>query len=667
MPSQELALTLSYDGTDNAVDVYSERSPVTAKWGMADEGTAIGASECQAQIKNSSGDYDPADARSSLYGKIGPNTPATVTLGPDVLADGSVSSWSPDKEIRGPAWTDLRITGPSRRVNASKDVRSALRRTIEAADPVAYWPLEDPEGTTLPTPARPGSAEPRLDGTAVFGDTSIIGGASSLVDLMSSGSTLIFPLTGLGLTDQELHVELVYGAASDQIADFVLAIGTSSFGITWNQVGTGAAGDGHLHLLSFNAYLNGANVDYVVYRDDSIQTFSIPGDIGTPQEIRIGVVPSGNVPPQAWMLGHLAVYASFSDPTDRINAAAAYVGERCADRFTRLAAEHDIPSNVYDDGTDTLPMGPQKPDTLSNLMAEIRATDGGMIYDSRDYNELEFRTQHTLWNQVPALALTYGDNVGAPIRPTTDDLNVTNDVTATPREGLPYRVARDTGPLNTSDPADDPEGVTRQESRIDCNPDDLARLADIAGWALHVGTWPGGRYRQVTVDLSVNADLIPDVMALRPGDVISIDELAADQLLLMVLGGLDAVGPTTRRITFNCADAGPYRVGVLGLSGYKRVGHANSWLASNFTIGGTSMSVASSGGLWSTTAAPFDIRIGGAVLHVTAVSGSSSPQTFTVDATPVNDVPNRAIVATGAPDALTRIDLADPVYYGYAG
>ena len=664
MPSQDLTLTLAYSDADNQAPVFSERSPATAKWGLSDEGDALGQSVCSAQLDNRTGVYNPGDARSSLFGQIGTNTPATVSVGPEVLADGSVSSWSPDREIKGPAWTDVEITGPSRRVNASKAVRSALRRSIERApNLLAYWPLEDPSGTVLPSAARPGSATPRVQGTAEFGNTSIVGGSASLVDLMTSSSTLIFPLSGLGLTNQEVHVELAYGAATDQATDFILAIGTSSFGITWNQVASGAQGDGRLHLLSFNAVLNGANVDYTVYRDSTIQSFSIPGDIGYPQEIRIGVVPSGSAPPQQWMLGHLAVYSAFSDPTDRIAAAAGYAGETCNDRFTRLCGEHNIPCNVADDGHASPTMGVQRPDNLANLLKEVRNTDGGFMYDSRGWNELEFRPRSTMWNQVPALMLTFNDNVAAPIRPATDVLGTTNDVTAVPRDGLAYHVSRESGPNNASDPEEDPEGIGREESRIDCQPYDLARLADIAGWALHLGTWPGARYRQVTVDLAANPDLIPDVMALRPGDVITIDALDADQVELMVLGGVDTVGSITRRIVLNCTDAAAWRVGVVGFTDSKRVGHANSWLASSFTTGGTSMSVGSSGALWSTTASPFNIRVGGVVLHVTAVAGASSPQTFTVDATPVNGV-SRTIAGGTSATALTRIDLEHPNYVG---
>ncbi len=665
MPSQELALTLSYDGADNAATVWSQRNPATARWGVKDEGSAIGAALCTAQLDNTSGNYDPADARSTLYGKIGRNTPATVTVGPEVLADGAVSSWSPDRGIPDTdRWTDIEITGPAQRVNASKAVMSALRRTILAANPLAYWALEDPAGTTVPSPAVPGTPTPRMEGSGEFGDTSVAGGAASLADLMSNGATLVFPLANLGLSSTELHVELAYGAAPGVATDFIMAIGTSSFPLTWNQIATGASGDGELHLLSFNAVLNGANVDYTVYRDDAIQSFSIPGDIGQPQDVRIGVVPSGAVTPEHWMLGHLAVYSTFTDPTDRIAAANGFLGEGAEDRFERLCAEHGIPSNVYSTGTDQHTMGRQLPDTLPNLLTEVARTDGGLVYDARAYNELEYRPHRSMWNQVPALTLTMDDNVAPPIRPASDTLGIANDVTATPREGVAFRVSRDSGPLNTSDPADDPEGVGRQEDEIQANPETLERLRDIAGWALHVGTWPGARYRSVTVDLDTNSDLVPDVMSLRPGDVLSIDGLDADQVELMVLGAVDTVESHARRITFNCAPAGPWRVPAVGLTGYKRIGHANSWLAANYTAGATSLSVASSGALWSTTASAFRIRLAGMVLDVTAVAGAASPQTFTVSATPANGV-SRDVTAVGSATALTRIDIDQPVYVGH--
>lgn len=727
MPRQDLTLTLAYDGADNAVSVFSERAPVTAKWGMADEGTAIGAAECSAQIDNSSGDYDPFDARSSLFGKIGPNTPATVMLGADVLADGAVSSWSPDREIKGPAWTDIRVTGPSRRVAGSTEVQSATRRTVKAlirdgAGPEGgYWPLEDGPNTEITESlvqgipgmmvydfANRAAGDTYVTGQIKFGQGRAPAGSKPIVDLVDGGSlrvilpkataftsswtldwTAAFPLNGADVSAPGTMLTVISdsGVVSridiDAGPTWRIFYGATSGNYTGRAITAGVGlttaapyDDGLPHTFQLKAVQSGGDVSLQMRYDGNL--VGIGGDysddglpaatLGQVTEIWINAqTPDGGsfMPSIGQVMLWYANGVSLSQSEDQHAWFQGYPREGAETRFERLCAEHSIASFVDSDGHDEAEMGPQYPAALPELMREIRDTDGGLIYDSRSYNELVMRPRTTLWNQVPALALTFGDNVGAPIRPTTDDLNVTNDVTANQREGPSFRVSRESGPLNAQDPTDDPEGVTRQESKIDANPADVERLADIAGWALHRGTWPGGRWRQVTVDLGHNEDLIDDVMALRPGDVISIEELAADTVELMVLGGLDTVGAKTRRIVFNCADAGPWRVATVNLTGYGRAGHSNSWLAADFDVGtDTSMSVASSGALWSTTAAPFDIRVGGAVLHVTAVAGASSPQTFTVDAAPLNDVPNRTIVATGAAAALTRVDVAQPVFYG---
>jgi hypothetical protein len=131
-----------------------------------------------------------------------------------------------------------------------------------------------------------------------------------------------------------------------------------------------------------------------------------------------------------------------------------------------------------------------------------------------------------------------------------------------------------------------------------------------------------------------------------------------------VLGGEHALVSYHHRLTLNCTPAGSYRVATVGnTSELSRIGSSSSSLAADFDAGSdTSMSVAVTGTLWSTSASGFHIRVGGVVLNVTAVSGSSSPQTFTVDATPVNGI-ERTLLASD-PIALTRIELEHPVYVG---
>ncbi len=719
MARQDLSLSLYYSGTDNDVTVYSQRAPVTASWGLKDEGSAIGAARCTAQLDNRSGDYNPDDARSDLYGLIGRNTPATIMVGPEVLADGSVSSWSPDRAVKGDAWTDIEITGPAQRVNASKEVQSATRRTVKAmirdgdGPEGGYWPLEDGPnagvteslvdgipGMTVYDFANAAAGDTFVTGRLKFGEGVAPAGSRPILDLVDGGSlrvilpkatafttswtldwTARFPLNGADGSSPGTMLTIISDSGvvgridTDAGPTWRMFYGVTDGNYTGRSIDAGEGlataapyDDGLPHTFQIKAVQSGGDVSIQMrydgnlvgvsgdYSDDGLPTATL----GQVKEIWINAqTPDGG----SWLSSNGQIMqwyangAALDQSEDQYAWHQGYPGESAADRFTRLCDEHNIPNSVYGDDAATRTMGPQFPDTLTNLLTEVARTDGGLVYDSRDLNELEFRTGRSLVNQGAALVLTYGDNLAPPIRPVTDDLGIANDVTANQREGISYRATRDSGPLNTADPIDDPEGIGRQEGRIDANPEDAARLADIAGWALHVGTWPGARYRQVTVDLDTHDDLVADVMAMRPGDRITIDSLDADQVELLALGATDVVESHARRITFNCIPAGPYRVPAVGLTDYNRIGSSSSTLAADFVAGtGTSMSV-NVGALWSTTAAPFHVRVGGVVLNVTAVSGASSPQTFTVTAAAVNGI-SRTITAGAG------IDVEYPVYIG---
>jgi hypothetical protein len=83
------------------------------------------------------------------------------------------------------------------------------------------------------------------------------------------------------------------------------------------------------------------------------------------------------------------------------------------------------------------------------------------------------------------------------------------------------------------------------------------------------------------------------------------------------------------------------------------VDSGGSSLASSATAGATTLSVATTAGndLWITGSVNFDIIIGGEQIHVSSISGTSSPQTFTVTRA-VNGVSKAQ--ASGAAVALYR-------------
>jgi hypothetical protein len=646
------------------------------------------------------------------------------------IADGSVSSWQPDQAPgnTNDKWTDIEITGPSQRVNASKVVKSPLRSTLDAsiaagAGPAVYWPMEgyerEPDFVLSAVPGVPNASHTANTSTVTArfdwkGDDTLPG--SKNLPVLSGNRTLIAGIIGAPIsitpndsfgmamwtrTPNEIS-GISHGVITQAIQTFSCADGITGYSLVLSAYPPGSTvaavpANGEVQVrvnLTLSGVIDqtlnmtglpysdqwrfvtatmepdGADVEVTIHLDDVLVGLGTFTAVTLQQVVRTTVNAfqqdtTGNV------VGTLAIGhpMAFGDTQTAISTLTAkvyqaglgYPAESGATRFLRLCRERGIPRAVY--GSDSHVMGTQPTAVLAELLSEIGRTDGGMIYDGRGWNGLEFRTNASIRNRDAVLALTFGEggDVHTPLRPATDDLGITNDVTANSRDGSTYRVERTSGPNNVNDPTDDPEGIGRTESSIDANPSDQGELQDIAAWGLHVGTWPGQRYKNVTVDLSKHSELLAAAASIRPGDLITIDDLDADQVQLIVLGGVDSVPTHDHRVTFNCAPAGPWRIGEAGTAGSAdRLGSASSTLTSDFNAGvATSMSVtiAAGGSLWSTTAEPYHIRVGGIVLNVTATTGATSPQTFTVDATPVNGITR--VIPAGS-----RIDVESPVYVG---
>jgi hypothetical protein len=622
------------------------------------------------------------------------------------VCQGAVTSWKPDRALKTDAWTAIEISGPAQRVNADKGVRSALTRTLSAPNvtgaPDAWWPMEFQDlrakvpGTGAVNTNVLAIEQTRFMGAFFTADppgpiTQYTGpeleGTSSLVDLAAGASLKATPPYDRTATGYTIEWTVQGKATGDdptlgfQMLRLDFDNGTTITGVgasTAIEIGAAAGDDAYLRIESFAGGTGTGHTGVPVYNDrvreyrmtiqqsgaDVIAFLAVDGEIltsvtrtnetmGTLRYIWMNY-PSGegdSVP----RYGQLRVWNSLTGFTFS-NAGVGYRGETAADRFTRVCEEVGIVPSVVGDDTD--PMGPQLPGTLANILEEIAFTDAGMIYDARGWYGLEFRTGRSLYNQTPVLELTYGEDVAPPLSPVTDDLGLTNSVTANRPNGITVVAQQTSGPNNINDPFDDPDGAGLVPTTLDANPETDADLYDVATWALALGTWKGSRYRNITVDLTARPQHFLAAMSIRPGDLITVEDLEADLVELIVVGGVNAIANNNHRATFNCRPAGPFRIGQVETSGYDRIGSSTSSLAAQFIAGtNTSMSVAVTGALWSTTAPPFHIKVGGVVFNVTAISGASSPQTFTVDVTPVNGV-TRTIAAGAA------VDVYPPIFIG---
>jgi hypothetical protein len=302
-------------------------------------------------------------------------------------------------------------------------------------------------------------------------------------------------------------------------------------------------------------------------------------------------------------------------------------------------------------------LGPQQRDTFLTLLGQVAEADLGVLAETRDELGLTFRVRHSLYNQTPALTLDYtAKQVSPPFHPTEDDRLLANDVTVSRIDGSSSRAVLESGMLSVQDP---PDGVGPLDTAVAVNVASDEQLSGQAGWRLHLGTWDEARWPQITVDLAAkafrNSQALTDAAAaVLEGDVVAVtnlpDWLPPETVRALVLGYRELFDDTLRRIVWAATPAGPFTVLEWAAQGTtpdpdapSRWDSDGSTVASDFdACTDTSLSVAVADGspLWTTDSGdlPLDIMAAGVRLRVTAISGSSSPQTFTVTANPVNGV-----------------------------
>lgn len=335
--------------------------------------------------------------------------------------------------------------------------------------------------------------------------------------------------------------------------------------------------------------------------------------------------------------GHVMVLndAGFWSMVQFMNA---WKDERAFDRVERLCQEEGVPLRIRGLPTDTPMMGYQEVRPLLELLHECAAADGGLLYEPKGEG-LAYRSRRNLYNQQRALILDAkssghkGDIIN-PLVPTFDDENLINRATFSSDEGTSF-TAEDTDSIGLSGLYDTSETI---------NVTAEADLRDAAEHKVFLGTWPGMRYPSVSPAFDVNADILRQWQVRDIGDPVVVSNLPPQhpvgQVELIMQGYTESIHPVRWGATMNCTPGLPWEVGQIpespSIGTPTRLGTQLSTVDTSFSESDTSVSVATGDGfLWITTALhpgefPFNIKIGDEVLEVTAVSGTTSPQTFTV-------------------------------------
>lgn len=237
---------------------------------------------------------------------------------------------------------------------------------------------------------------------------------------------------------------------------------------------------------------------------------------------------------------------------------------------------------------------------------------------------------------MAAITLNFdAGHIGVPLEPDIDDLGRINLVVAARRNGSQATDVDSAGSLGTA-------AIGTYRSQVDINPQLDAALAQHAHYHLVLGTDPDPRYPQVVVDLDANPSLATSVSVIDIGDLLTLQSLPADMgqpnADLLALGYTEVIGSHRRVITFNTTQGGILtHVGVLDGDATACLQTAGAQLNASITAEQVSFAVATTSGPVFTTTPPAGAQIivgGREVMTVTAVSGATSPQTFTVTRDP---------------------------------
>jgi hypothetical protein len=337
-----------------------------------------------------------------------------------------------------------------------------------------------------------------------------------------------------------------------------------------------------------------------------------------------------------------------------------WVGEGAAGRISRLAAESGISCVVLAEEPDETPrgdftqsMGPQRPDTLVNLLREAETTGAGILAEDQASAALWYRTRRSLYAD-PVLQLVYPRDIVAPFVKVTDDVDFANVVVAQQRDGGDATATLTTGPIGTA-------AIGPEKRDVKVNVQYEQGLPQVAAYWLNQWSAPGARYPSIVID----AELVPSVATaasqLVPGDLITVTGFRPQTIWLQVVAVQPWTSTMRRTITVTTLPAVQTgRVGVYDRA-TDRYDVSSAVAVAAATTGAITVEGATVFDVWSTSAVPYDWSVRGERVRVTAITapaltGGKYRQVATVTRS-VNG-------AVRAHPVGTAVGLYDPCYWG---
>jgi len=667
--------------------------------GRRDETSRVTTASCRLTFDNIDGRFTRRYPTGPYFGLLTLNTPIWIQVDPGdgyyTVLEAYVVEWPtswPDKS-EADCIVPVVCAGILRRLSQGSRRLSAVRRTTLAeiaagTGPDYYAPLEDSTRTTadiytavgqtpsvrFPLLYFPGSLSSApaslpyadFDLTPVSGEStpgrsrigapvSATGAGTYLkVAFLFRGTMAGTPLPTMAVfsitraSGTSISINMYAGWTSDAFGStgvaatgLGLVLDTFAYSTTLNPF------DGKDHWIELLVTQNGGNIEGELWYDGfQAVTDSAAGTLSTPTEwiFRPGAgsldaLTVDNTGAHAG-IGHPMIYASDVAP-NQSNCGIGFDGEQAHVRLARVCAEENV--RFETNATVTVAMGPQTVGTLVDVLRQGEAAGQGVLYEKRfglAYQSLDERLNAPSGLTVDMAA----GEVAQPPAPTDDDQRLRNLWTVSRTSGSEATVEQETGSLGTGSGG---PGTYDDSATVNVFAD--GQLPDQAGWRTWLGVVDEDRWPRIDINFARSPDLIPAWMALGYGARIT---LANPPSPPMPPADVDAViegcethlNPREWRVGLNTSPHTPYRVGVLANTSGD-TSELLGWLDWDSCTLNTAVDETET--TWLVDADPVDttdsddyprdVVIGGEVVTVTACSGASAPQTWTVTRS-VNDV-----------------------------
>ncbi|RPE40279.1 hypothetical protein EDD90_3315 [Streptomyces sp. Ag109_O5-1] len=675
------------DITDPYTMVRDDSGNIPVSTGIqGGEGSQTERAQAKLVLKNQDGRFSPRNPSGPYYGAIGRNTQFRISVpdgngGKSYRIWGEASAWEPGWDSTGTdVWVDVTIVGIMQRLaQAPTPERSVIYNAITSPPPsglVAYWPMEDPTGSTQLASALTSGSPMTWTGTPNLASyegfsasdplpdltsASLSGGVAHYDDPTATQCRFLLYVPKAGLADGKLICaidQLDYSSGSAQIFELYYSTTDASNSLVLRTLASDGTFlgiqlpntldvRGRLLYVSIELQESGTAITRQMQLKDVAtgRTYTVSDTQNLTQLTRVtkvsfgiasraaaGPTSTANLP--GTVIGHATLENAITT-IDALGVRLNPVGETAGRRIQRLCGEAGIPFEWIGSLDDTVPLGAQPKQNTLALVQEACLADGGLLYETKDVLGLGYRTRASL-TQDPVLVLSYtGYNLADIPVPVEDDRQIQNSLTVTVN-GVSATYTETDGTLGT-----DSIGTYGENTGLTLNlaSTDTPTLLDAAAWRVHLGTVDEARYPTIAVNLahpSITPDLKRAILGLRMGDRAQITGMPSwlppDNPDQLAVATDETITQFEHKITLSCAPASPYSyIGYLDTTA--RIDTDGSQLLTAIGSADTSIDIAPVSDptmLWTTSTSdvPLDVRMGGEVMRVTAI-GPKVSDTFT--------------------------------------